>query len=230
MLCAARDSDSKARSIRSGAKPRPSSRLARAVARKRVDECVRVGGVALGVEQFERCPRVPLAAHGIEVAVDRQLRMASRLQRAIPRGRREGLLATCDRRLAALAPVVETSKVEEGSGLQPTGAVGDGKHDHPRTFGITGLDEVVAELERAPIALVGIISRSQLNRQLGKLDGCLRRAAPPDLARRLRNGERDRGVRLLRAQREMPRALLRVHANAASRRCARRRSSLETVA
>ena len=49
------------------------------------------------VEQLERRPRMPLAAGGVEVAVDRELRVARRLEGALARGCREGLLATRDR-------------------------------------------------------------------------------------------------------------------------------------
>ena len=111
------------------------------------------------VEQLERRPRVALAAVGVEVAVDRELRVARRLERGLARCGREGLLAARDRGPAAFAPVVEAGEVEERSGAQRARSFRDGEDDLPRTFGVAGLDEVVAELERAPVVLVGGVRR-----------------------------------------------------------------------
>ena len=149
MLCVARDSDSNARSIRSGGKPSPEQETGPRAGQERIHERVRIGGIALGVEQLECGLRVPLGPSGVEVAVDRQLRVARRLQRAVARRRRQRLLATLDRRPAAFAPVVEAGKIEQRSGAQRPGPVGDGEHDFARPFRVAGLDEVVTELERA---------------------------------------------------------------------------------
>ncbi len=233
MLSAARDSARKARSIRSSDSPSPEQEAGARGRQERVDERVRVGGVARRVEQVERRPCVTLAADGVEVAVDRQLRVAGSLERGVARGRRQRLLAACDRGQAAFAPVVEPGEVEERPGAERSGAIGDGAHDAPRTFRVARLDEVVAELERAPVAIVGGSRGRQPDRQLGELDGGLRRAAPPHLARCLACGMRDRACpaapcRAPDAARAAPRsspALPAAGAPAAAPRSSRRRRS-----
>ena len=98
MLVAARDSASEGALDQVGGKPSPEQQAGPRGRQERVDERVRVGGVTRRVEQLERRPRVTLAAGGVEVAVDRQLGMAGRLQGAVARGRRQRLLAARDRR------------------------------------------------------------------------------------------------------------------------------------
>ena len=209
MLCSARDSDSNARSTRSCGSPRPSSRLARVVARSASMSVS--GSAARPPRRAARAPPARAARSGRRRSRSRPRAPRGRPPRARARRRgRERLLAARDRGPAAFAPVVETGEVEQRPGAQRAGAIGDGEQDLPRAFGVAGLDEVVAELERAPVALVGRIGGSQPDRQLGELDRGLRRAAPANLARGLRDGRRDRAVGLLGAERQMPRTLLRV--------------------
>src|SRR5260221_13594386 len=83
--------------------PSPEHQACPCRAEKRVYEGVGVSSAALGVEQLERRQRMSLRPRGVEVAVDGQLRMTSRLDGALARGCRESLLATRDRRRAAFA-------------------------------------------------------------------------------------------------------------------------------
>jgi len=152
---------------------------------------------------------VTLTTHGVEVAVDRKLRVARCLQGGVAGGRGQCLLTARHSRAAALAPVVEPGEVEQRPGAQPARAFGDGKNDGARTLRVARLDEVVAKLECAPVSVVEGVRRSQPNRQLGELDGGLRRAAPPNLAGCFTDGKRHSSVRFIRAERQMPCALLR---------------------
>ena len=175
--------------------PSPEQKTRPCGAEQRVDERVRVGAVALGVEQVERGPCVQLAAGGVEVAVDRQFCVTRRLQGALARGCRESLLATRDRRRAAFAPVVETGKIEQSPCLQWPGAIRDRKQDNARRFGVAGLGEVIGELEHAAVVRVRLVGWSQPNRQFGELGRGIGRAAAADVARGLRDDRRDRAVR-----------------------------------
>ena len=105
--------------------PAPEQQARPRGAEERVDERIRVGGLALGCEQVERDPRMPLAARGVEVAVDRQFCVTRRLERGSARRRRECLLAPLDGGRAAFAPVVETGEVEQRPCLQRSGAIRD---------------------------------------------------------------------------------------------------------
>src|ERR1700681_1531569 len=106
------------------------------------------------------------AGNSVEVAVDRQFGVTRGLERIVPRSCLEGPLAASDGGPAPLPPVVESREVEQGPGLQPTRTLRDGEQDLPGAFGVTRLDEVVAQLERTPVLLVGRACRSQPNRAL----------------------------------------------------------------
>ena len=80
---------------------------------QRVGQRIRVGGLPFLSEEVERGLRVPVAALGVEIAIDRELRVAGCFLHRRPRRRGEGPPASLDCGPGASAPVVERSEVEE---------------------------------------------------------------------------------------------------------------------
>ena len=96
---------------RVGRQPSPGKQAGARRGEERIDESIRVGGFAFCVEQLERRLSVLLAAVGVEVAVDGELRVTDRLERGVPGCGGEGLLAARDRGHGFLRP---SSRVPRG--------------------------------------------------------------------------------------------------------------------
>ncbi len=153
---------------------------------------------------------MPLAAEHVEITIDGQLRVTDPLEARIAGRRQERLLTAFDCPSSALAPVVESGKIEQRPGAKPAGTRADGQQDIPSTFRVPRVDEASAEFEPAPVTLFGLVRGGQENSQLGERRGIAGCTSPPNLTRSGSHRARHLTVRLIRAERQMPRALLRI--------------------